>query len=42
LDETLLFEKKEDAAFIENSIINLDEKLKKNYPLKGQIEVELY
>ena len=42
LEETLVFEKKEDANFIENSIINLDDKLKKNYPLKGQIEVELY
>lgn len=41
-DNMIKTAKAEDHSFIDNSIILLDERLKQLYPLKGQIEVELY
>ena len=40
--EILDLARQDDHEFIQNSLILLDERLKKHYPLKGQIEVEIY
>lgn len=34
--------KKEGQLFVDNSLLKLEERLKKHYPLKGQIETEIY
>lgn len=40
--DLLFLSKQDDSDFIQNSLILLDERLKLHYPLKGQIEVEIY